>query len=205
MEVRRIAVFASGQGTNFQAIVDAVKAGKLDVEVALLVCDKLYAPVMDRAKEAGVEIFAFRPRDYESREAHDAEIAALLKERKIDLVVLAGYMRLLSPPLTQPFYGRIINIHPSLLPAFPGKDAVKQALRHGVKVTGVTVHFVDDGLDSGPIIAQQAVNVEEDDTAESLLARVHEAEWRLLVQVIGWFREGRVRLDGRKVSVLQRP
>jgi phosphoribosylglycinamide formyltransferase-1 len=199
--LRRIAVFASGQGTNFQAIADAVKAGELDVELALLVCDKPGAPVIGRAERAGVETFVFRPRDYASKEAYEREIAAKLQELGVELIVLAGYMRLVSPVLTEAYSGRIINVHPSILPAFPGKDAIGQALRYGVKLTGVTVHFVDDGLDSGPVIAQQGVAVRDDDTPDSLLERIHRTERQLLLQVIGWFSAGRIHLDGRKVTV----
>jgi phosphoribosylglycinamide formyltransferase-1 len=201
MEVRKIAVFASGQGTNFQAIVDAIQAGQLQVEVGLLVCDKPAAPVVQRAHEAGVEVFTFRPKEYDSREAYEAVILERLQARGIELVVLAGYMRLLTAVLTQAYYGKMINIHPSLLPAFPGLDAVGQAIRYGVKLTGVTVHYVDDGLDSGPIIAQKTVEVRADDTADSLLERIQQMEQVLLPQVIGWFQEGRVQMDERKVYI----
>lgn len=200
--VRRIAVFASGQGTNFQAIVDAVQAGSLSMEVGLLVCDKPHAPVVHRAEQAGVEVFAFRPKMYPSREAYEQEIVQRLEAQGIDLIVLAGYMRLLTPVLTQGYYGRMINIHPSLLPAFPGLDAVGQAMRYGVKLSGVTVHFVDDGLDSGPVIAQEAVSVKQDDTEESLLGRIQEVERSLYPQVLRWFEDGRVQLEGRQVTIL---
>lgn len=201
--VRRIAVFASGQGTNFQAIVDAVQAGSLSVEVGLLVCDKPQAPVVRRAEQAGVEVFAFRPKEYPNREAYEQEIVQRLEAKGIDLIVLAGYMRLLTSVLTHGYYGRMINIHPSLLPAFPGLDAVGQALRYGVKLAGVTVHFVDDGLDSGPVIAQEAVTVREDDTEESLLGRIQEVERSLYPRVLRWFEEGRIQLDGRQVTIRQ--
>lgn len=199
----RIAVFASGQGTNFQHLVDLAAAGRLDADIALLVCDKPAAPVVERARRAGVETFAFRPKDYATREAYETEILDLLRARRIDLVVLAGYMRLLTKVLVDAYYGRMINIHPSLLPAFPGVNAGGQALAYGVKVTGVTVHFVDEGLDTGPIIAQKAVEVRDDDTESSLMERIHAAERELLPQTIEWLRAGRVRLDGRKVTVLR--
>lgn len=201
MEQLRIAVFASGQGSNFQAIVDAAASGELDVQIELLVCDRPNAPVIERANRAGVPTKLIRPREYPSREAYEAEIVAELQGRQIDLVVLAGYMRLLTNTLVDPYYGRMINIHPSLLPAFPGVDGVRQALDYGVKVTGATVHFVDNGMDTGPIIAQRAVDIREDDTEATLLERIHVVEQELLIGTIRLIREGRVRLDGRKVSV----
>jgi phosphoribosylglycinamide formyltransferase-1 len=197
----RIAVFASGNGSNFQAIADAAAAGTLDVEVSLLVCDKPQAFVVERARRAGVPAFLFRPKEYASREAYEEVIVSKLREHQVDLVVLAGYMRLLTKVLVEPYYGRIINVHPALLPAFPGVNGVRQALDYGVKVTGATVHFVDLGMDTGPIIAQQAVEIREDDTEESLLERIHAAERKLLLDTIGWIRAGKVQLEGRKVSV----
>ncbi|PYI50039.1 phosphoribosylglycinamide formyltransferase [Paenibacillus flagellatus] len=197
----RIAVFASGSGTNFQAIVDAVQAGKLDVDVELLVCDRPGARVVERAAAAGVETFAFRPKDYASKEAYETEIVARLQRKRIDLIVLAGYMRIISQTLLAPYEGRIVNIHPSLLPSFPGLDAIGQALAHGVKVTGVTVHFVDGGMDTGPIIAQAPVEVADDDTAETLAAKIHPVEHALYPAVIRGIREGEFALspDGRRV------
>ncbi|MDF2722160.1 MAG: purN [Paenibacillus sp.] len=198
----RIAVFASGSGTNFQAIVDAVKAGKLNVEVALLVCDRPNAEVVSRAAAEGVETFAFRPKQYASKSEYEAEIVRLLRQKQVDLIVLAGYMRIISETLLEPYAGRMVNIHPSLLPAFPGLDAIGQALAHGVKVTGVTVHFVDGGMDTGPIIAQRAVEVAGDDNAETLAAKIHPVEHKLYSEVIGGIAGGRVTLmsDGRHVA-----
>ncbi|WP_144941384.1 phosphoribosylglycinamide formyltransferase [Paenibacillus sp. 32O-W] len=198
----RIAVFASGSGSNFQAIADAVKAGQLDVELGLLVCDKPRAAVVDRADRAGIPSFVFRPREFSSREEYEREIVKRLKEHDIDLVVLAGYMRLITETLVTPYYGRMINIHPSLLPSFPGLNAVEQALEHGAKVTGVTVHYVDGGMDTGPIIAQRALAIGEGESAESLTERIHKIEHELYPEVIQWVREDRVRLDGRRVRVI---
>lgn len=197
----RIAVFASGQGSNFGAIVDAVQAGKLDVSIELLVCDKPLAPVVARAEAAGVEAFVFKPKDYASREAYEEIILARMQEKKVDLVVLAGYMRIITSVLVEPYYGRMVNIHPSMLPSFTGVNAIGQALDYGVKITGVTVHYVDGGLDSGPIIAQHAVEVLEGDTEASLATRIHAVEQQLYPQVIGWIAEGRVNLEGRHVTV----
>lgn len=203
--MRRIAVFASGSGSNFQAIVNAVKEGRLDVSVELLVCDKPKAYVVERAQAAGVPTLTFRPKEYSSREEYERMILAELEARGIELIVLAGYMRIITHTLVEPFYGRMVNIHPSLLPSFPGVDAIGQALAHGVKVTGVTVHFVDGGMDTGPIIAQQAVDIREDDTADTLGARIHAVEHELYVKALGWLSSGRVKLgaEGRKVTIAQ--
>ncbi|MNQ99517.1 Phosphoribosylglycinamide formyltransferase [compost metagenome] len=146
-------------------------------------------------------VFAFNPKEYESREAYETLVLKELQDRQVDLVVMAGYMRIITNVLVEPFFGRMINIHPSLLPSFPGVRAVEQAVEYGVKQTGVTVHFVDGGLDSGPIIAQRAVEIHEHETADSLTERIHAAEHVLLPQVVRWLREGRVSLDGRRVSV----
>jgi len=180
----RIAVFASGSGSNFQAIAEAAKAGKLDARIELLVCDRPQAPVVQRAQEAGVAVHTFRPKEYPSREAYEQEILELLRGRQVELVVLAGYMRILTDVLVNAYWGRMINIHPSLLPSFPGLHAVRQALEHGVKVTGITVHLVDGGLDSGPILAQRALDIRPDDTEQSLGERIHPMEHELLPQVI---------------------
>ncbi|WP_035290418.1 phosphoribosylglycinamide formyltransferase [Brevibacillus thermoruber] len=200
--VKRIAIFASGSGSNFEAIVQATRSGRLEgAEVALLVCDKPGAKVLERAERLGVEAFAFEPKAYPDKAAFETKIVAELRRRDVALVVLAGYMRLVGPTLLSAYEGQIINLHPSLLPAFPGKDAVGQALAYGVKITGVTVHVVDAGLDTGPIIAQVPVAVRETDTAESLAARIHEVEHELLVDVIGQLLAGRMRLEGRHVRL----
>lgn len=201
MAALRIAIFASGQGTNFQTIADAVREGKLDVTIELLVCDKPSAPVIQRASQAGVDAFVFKPKDYPSREAYESEILKELQNRQVDLVVLAGYMRILTPTLVEPYMGRMINIHPSLLPSFPGINAIGQALEHGVKVTGVTVHFVDGGLDSGPIIAQTAVPVNEEDDEASLTVRIQQAEKELYPEAIRLIAQGSITIEGRKVSI----
>lgn len=200
--MKKIAIFASGSGSNFEAIVQAVQSGRLEgVEVSLLVCDKPGAKVVERAERLGVEAFVFSPKAYADKAAFEADIVAELRKRDVTLVVLAGYMRLIGETLLAAYEGSIINLHPSLLPAFPGKDAIGQAIAHGVKITGVTVHVVDAGLDTGPIIAQMPVAVEETDTTETLAARIHQVENQLLVEVIGWLAAGRVKLDGRLVRV----
>jgi phosphoribosylglycinamide formyltransferase-1 len=197
----RLAVFASGSGSNFQAVAEAIRDQGIPARIELVVCDKPSAYVLERAKAFGVDTYLFNPKKYPSREAYEREILAELRKRGIEWIVLAGYMRLITPVLVEPYYGRMINLHPALLPAFPGVNSIRQALDYGVKITGVTVHFVDSGMDTGPIIAQQAVEVRQDDTEESLAARVHAAEHELLPRVVRWIAEGRVTLSGRKVDI----
>ncbi|MBE9917467.1 phosphoribosylglycinamide formyltransferase [Paenibacillus donghaensis] len=202
MSAYRIAVFASGEGSNFQALAERANAGELGgAEIALLVCDKPSAPVVQRAERLGVQAHLFKPKDYDSREAYEREIVHKLEEHRVDLVVLAGYMRLLTPVIVDKYRGRLINIHPSLLPAFPGKDAIGQALAYGVKVSGVTVHFVDEGMDTGPIIAQKALPIVSGETVDSLAQAIHAIERELYPQVVSWFAKGLVQLDGRQVTV----
>ncbi|MFU1796782.1 phosphoribosylglycinamide formyltransferase [Paenibacillus azoreducens] len=202
MSAYRIAVFASGEGSNFQALAERANAGELGgAEIALLVCDKPSAPVVQRAERLGVQAHLFKPKDYNSREAYEREIVHKLEEQRVDLVVLAGYMRLLTPVIVDKYRGRLINIHPSLLPAFPGKDAIGQALAYGVKVSGVTVHFVDEGMDTGPIIAQKALPIVSGETVDSLAQAIHAIERELYPQVVSWFAKGLVQLDGRQVTV----
>lgn len=197
----KIAVFASGSGSNFQALVEAIREQGMPATVSLLVCDKPGARVVQRAEALGVPTYLFNPKSYETREAYEAEIVARLREEGIGLIALTGYMRLVTATLLEPFYGKMINIHPALLPSFPGMHAVRQALGYGVKLTGVTVHFVDGGMDTGPIIAQQAIEVRDDDTEDTLEARVHAVEHKLLPQTVRWIAEGRVALSDRKVTI----
>ncbi|OKP73152.1 phosphoribosylglycinamide formyltransferase [Paenibacillus helianthi] len=202
MQWSRIAVFASGQGSNFAALAEAERAGLLGGgRIELLVSDKPEAPVAKRAEEAGIPSLLLRPKDFASRELYEAEIVAELKRRDIGLIVLAGYMRLITPVLLEPYGGRIINIHPSLLPAFAGKDAIGQALEYGVKLTGVTVHFVDGGMDTGPVIAQRSVVVNAGDTPESLAERIHKIEYELYPEVVRALAEGKVTLEGRQTII----
>lgn len=182
--MKNIAVFASGNGSNFQAIIDAVQTGAVAASIKILVCDKPSAHAIERAKAAGIEYFSFHAKDFPDKQAYEADILAKLAEYKIDLVVLAGYMRLIGPTLLSAYEGRIINIHPSLLPAFPGKDAMGQALRAKAKVSGVTVHYVDAGMDSGPIIAQETVDIDENETIETLQEKIHKVEHQLYPAVI---------------------
>ncbi|WP_018758446.1 phosphoribosylglycinamide formyltransferase [Paenibacillus terrigena] len=201
MERLRMAVFATGNGSNFQALVDAIQEGQLHATMELLVCDRPTAKVVERAEQAGVDTFLFHPKQYANREAYEMEILKQLEEKQIDLVVLAGYMRIITETLVTPYYGRLINIHPSLLPAFPGKDAIQQALDYGTKVTGVTVHFVDGGMDTGPIIAQRAVAIDEGVQVDDVTQSVQRIERELYPQVVQWFCEGRIQLIDRIVHI----
>jgi phosphoribosylglycinamide formyltransferase-1 len=198
--VRRIGVLVSGRGSNLQALIDAARRGELGGEVAVVVSNVETAPGLERARGAGIPT-AFRDHRGKKREAFDAEIVEILRAHRVDLVCLAGFMRLLSPVLVRAFPGRILNIHPALLPAFPGLDAQRQAWEHGAKVSGATVHLVDEGLDSGPIVAQEAVPVLPSDTPETLAARILEVEHRLYPRAVRLLLDGRCRVEGRRVIV----
>lgn len=180
----KLAVFASGSGSNFQAIVNAIAQGKLPAVCTLLVCDKPGAKVIERAKKAGVPAFVAEPKNFENKTAYEQAILKKLKESGVEFIALAGYMRLIGPVLLQAYEGKIVNIHPSLLPSFPGLDAVGQAVDAGVKVTGVTIHYVDSGMDTGPIIAQKAVDIDEGDTKDSVMQKVHAVEHQLYPQTL---------------------
>ncbi|MBN6187725.1 phosphoribosylglycinamide formyltransferase [Aneurinibacillus sp. BA2021] len=198
----KVAVFASGSGSNFAAVMEAIERQELSgIEVELLVCDRPGAHVLERAAQYGVPAFVFRAQDYPDKQSFEQEILERLESLGIELVVLAGYMRLIGETLLKAYGGRMINLHPSLLPAFTGKDAIGQAFRYGVKITGITIHFVDEGMDTGPIIMQHPVPVYGDDDEETLAARIHEQEHRLLPQVVQLIADGRVRLNGRQVYI----
>lgn len=183
MRKTRLAVFASGSGSNYQAIAEACVDGRLDAEVVLLVCDKPGAMVLERAKGFGTECFAFNPKEYASKEAYETEIAALLDEREVDYVCLAGYMRIVGSVLLERYEQRIVNIHPSLLPSFKGAHAIQDAVDYGVKIFGVTTHFVDETLDGGRIIDQGAIVYEGNDI-EELTNLIHKIEHNLYVKSI---------------------
>ncbi|MBN9654843.1 phosphoribosylglycinamide formyltransferase [Halobacillus sp. GSS1] len=179
-----IAVFASGTGSNFDAIVSKVESGELEANIALLVCDRIGAPVIEKAQKHEIDTVVYRAKSFADKAAYEEAVLEDCRQRGIEFIVLAGYMRLIGPTLLKPYERRIVNIHPSLLPAFPGKDAIGQALEKKVKVTGVTVHFVDDGMDTGPIIAQEAIDIEENDTADDVKDKIQTVEHRLYPQVI---------------------
>jgi phosphoribosylglycinamide formyltransferase-1 len=196
-----IAVFASGRGTNFAAIIRAVKKGALKANLSLLVCDNPKAACLGRAKRARIRVALVKREDFLNKKDFESEIIKHLAENKIDLIVLAGFMRLVSPELVKQYKGRILNIHPALLPAFKGTEGIKDAFDYGAKVTGVTVHFVDEELDHGPIILQQAVKIAEDDTVDSLEEKIHKIEHKLYPEAIRLFIEGKLRIEGRKVLI----
>lgn len=196
-----LGVLASGRGSNLQAILDAVEAGHCPARVAVVVSDRAGAPALDRARRGGVKAVHLDPHAYPDRAAFDGAVAAVLAEHAVELVCLAGYMRLLSPGFVAAYRGRILNVHPALLPAFPGLHGQRQALEYGVKVTGATVHFVDEGVDTGPIVLQAAVPVREGDTEETLADRILIEEHRLYPEAIRLYAEGRLEIEGRRVRI----
>lgn len=198
--LKNIAVFASGRGTNFGAIIRAVKKGKIQANLSLLVCDNPKAGAIGRAKRTGIKVALVKREDFANKEDFAAKIIAHLEENKIDLIVLAGFMRLLTPEFVRRYAGRILNIHPALLPSFKGTEAIKDALDYGVGVTGVTVHFVDEKIDHGPIILQKAIQIQED-TLESLEKKIHKIEHYLYPEAIRLYLEGKLKLEGRKVII----
>jgi phosphoribosylglycinamide formyltransferase-1 len=195
---RRLGVLISGRGSNLQSIVDAIESGALDASIALVLSNRPNAAGVQRAREAGLAAISLSARDYPDRDAYDLAVADLLREHDVGLVCLAGFMRLVGQPLLDAFPNRILNIHPSLLPAFPGLDAQRQALEHGVRMTGATVHLVTSELDGGPIVLQSAVPVLDDDTVESLSARILVEEHRIYPHAIRIVLEGGWILDGRR-------
>lgn len=197
MPNRRIAVLISGRGSNLQALIDAVAAGRLDATIAVVISNRAAADGLARARTAGIETLTLPHRDYPTRDAFEAALVAELRARDVALVCLAGFMRLLGRTYLDAFGERTLNVHPSLLPAFPGVDAQTQALEHGVKIAGATVHFVTGELDGGPIVAQGAVDVRDDDTAETLSARILEVEHRIYPQAVASVLDGSWAIQGR--------
>lgn len=182
--MKNFAVFASGSGSNFQAIIDVVKSGELKANLSLLVCDKPNAYAIERANAACIPSFVFNAKDYGSKEEYEKVILEQLKAYNVEFIVLAGYMRLIGPTLLTEYKGRIVNIHPSLLPAFPGKDAIGQALAAKAQWSGVTIHYVDEGMDTGPIIVQERVRLSEKETRESLQQKIQEIEHKLYPSIL---------------------
>ena len=193
-----LGVLISGRGSNLQAIIDAIASGHLPATIAIVISNRADSAGLQRARDAGIETLHLNPRDFRDRDAYDAAIAAALTARHVDLVCLAGFMRLVGQPLLDAFPRRILNIHPSLLPSFPGLDAQRQALEHGVQVTGATVHLVTSELDGGPIVLQAAVPVLPGDTVEALSARVLVEEHRLYPEAIRIVLEGGWTIDARR-------
>jgi phosphoribosylglycinamide formyltransferase-1 len=195
---RRIAVLISGRGSNLQSIIDAIAAGTLDATIAVVISNRAGAQGLARARDAGIEALFLNPKDFPDRDAYDRAIVEALRARDVTLVCLAGFMRLIGAPLLDAFPQRILNIHPSLLPSFRGLDAQRQALEHGVRVSGATVHLVTSQLDDGPIVLQAAVPVREDDSVETLSARILIEEHRIYPEAIGLVLDGHWSVDGRR-------
>jgi phosphoribosylglycinamide formyltransferase-1 len=196
--LKKIGILLSGRGSNFEAIADSIQAGKLHAEIAIVISNRADAPGLESAKRRGLNAHLISSKG-RIREQHDAEVVAALKQAQVDLICLAGYMRLLSPDFIRAFSNRIVNIHPSLLPAFPGMDAQKQALEYGVKVTGCTVHFVDEHLDHGPIILQKTAAVLDGDDVHTLSARILEQEHTAYSEAIEFVLSGDVEIQGRTI------
>ena len=195
---RRLGVLISGRGSNLQSIIDAIRDRRLDAEIAIVVSSRDDAAGLKRASEAGIETICLRPRDYTGREAYDRAMASALEARRVSLVCLAGFMRLVGPPLLAAFPNRMLNIHPSLLPAFPGLNAQRQALEYGVRFSGATVHLVTSELDGGPIVLQSAIPVRADDTEETLSTRILAEEHRIYPEAIQMLLDGDWSIQGRR-------
>ncbi len=199
--MKRIGVLISGRGTNLQALIDAEKRGEISGKIVVVISNKSDALGLERARQAGIKTEVVTKKDYPEREDHDRRVAQILEENGVDLVVLAGYMRILTHVLVDKYKNRIINIHPSLLPAFKGVEAQRQAIEYGVKISGCTTHFVDLDMDAGPIILQTAVPVLDNDTPESLAERILPEEHKILVKSVKLFCEDRLRVNGRHVTI----
>ena len=197
----KLAVLASGSGSNLQAMIDAIAAGALPAKIQLVLSDKADAFALERAKQAGIPTVVISPQAFATREEYDRQVVAAIRQYEVDVVALAGYMRVVTPGFLQAFPQRVVNIHPALLPAFPGLHGQRQAWEYGVKVSGCTVHFVDEGTDTGPIIAQATVPVLDTDDADTLAARILEQEHRLYPHVLKLLAEGRVSIEGRRVKI----
>lgn len=198
----KIAILVSGSGTNLQTLIDRLHKNKTcGIEIAVVISDRRKAYALTRAKRAGIPTQVIRTQDFENRIKFDEEISKQIERYAAELVVLAGFMKLFQPPFVRKYRNRILNVHPTLLPAFPGAHSVADTLHYGVKVTGVTVHFVDEGIDSGPIIAQTVVPVLDTDDEERLHARIQIEEHKLYPQVIKWYAQGKLKIEGRKVIV----
>jgi len=204
MNITNIAVLVSGRGSNMQAIIDNIKNGTIpNASIAVVLSDVGGTYALERAQNQGIDTFFVNPVQYEDKASYESEILRILEKYNIDLILLAGYMRVVGPTLLNPYRNKMLNIHPALLPSFPGLHGQKQAFDHGVRVTGCTVHFVDDGVDTGPIIIQKCVQVLEDDTEESLASRILEQEHKIFPEAVRLFVQGQLRIEGRKVRILE--
>ena len=201
----KFAVFASGEGSNLQAIIDAVQSGIIKAELALVVSDRRKAFALKRAAAAGIKTICLVRKDYGTPQSYERDIVISLKEEGIDFIVLAGFMKVLSPFFIKTFSNKILNVHPSLLPAFKGSRGIKDTFTYGTKVAGVTVHFVDDKMDHGPIIAQQAFRLAPKETLKSLEERIHKVEHKIFPKAIALFADDRLKISGRTVHILDKP
>jgi phosphoribosylglycinamide formyltransferase-1 len=200
----KIGVLASGRGSNFQSIINAIENKEIDAEIVLLITDNPEAYAIKRAINHGIEFIVMIPDNYPSKDLYFKEIANEFRKRKVDLVVLAGFMRIVKKPLIEAFPMKIMNIHPALLPSFPGLHSQKQAIEYGVKISGCTVHFVDEGMDTGPIIIQAAVPVFHDDTDETLSERILKMEHKIFPEAIKLYSENRLEVEGRIVKIKEK-
>lgn len=196
-----IAVLASGRGTDLQSVMDACERKEIPGKVVCVISNNAQAYALERIKKHQIDGYFVNPKDFKDKNTYELELIKIFKQHKTDLVVLAGYMRIVGKVLLENYYMKMINIHPALLPSFPGLQGQKQALEHGAKVSGCTVHFVDEGCDTGPIILQAAVIVKEDDTVETLTARILKEEHKILPQAVKLFAEGKLKIEGRRVKI----
>lgn len=201
MNNHKVGVLVSGRGSNLQAIMDKIAEGVLPLEIAVVISDKADASALERAEKAGIPNFAVVRKECADKKEFEAKIDEILRAHGVELIVLAGFMRILGPDFISGWRHKIINIHPALLPSFPGLDAQGQAIRYGAKVSGCTVHFVDEGMDTGPIILQKVVPVTDDDTEETLAARILEQEHKALPEALSLWAAGRIAVQGRKVTI----
>lgn len=201
MRKKSIAILLSGRGSNFEAIYRAIKEGEINAEIRVVISNKEDARGLLKAREFGLETVFLNPKEFSSREEYDLKLAEEIEKRDIDLICLAGWMRILTPPFVQRFRNRIMNIHPALLPSFPGLEAQRQALEHGVRFSGCTVHFVNEEVDAGPIILQAVVPVFQNDTVETLSERILKEEHRIYPQAVKLFVEEKLKIEGRRVII----
>ena len=201
MGILKIGVLASGRGSNFQAIMDSIRTGYLKASITVLITDNPKSFSIERAKKNRIESLIMIPHTFSSRDEYFKNIASELKKRDVELVILAGFMRIVGKPLLDSYPNKVMNIHPALLPSFPGLHGQKQAYDYGVKISGCTVHFVDEGMDTGPVIIQAAVPVKDGDTEESLSERILQCEHKIFPEAIKLYSEGRIELHGRKIRI----
>lgn len=201
MKTLNLGVLASGRGSNFQAIIDEIETGRLRALIKVLIVDNPGAYAIERAKKHAIEHLCLEPKDYSSKDEYFFAITEELKKRDVELVILAGFMRIVRRPLIEAYPNRIMNIHPALLPSFPGLHGQRQAVEYGVRISGCTVHFVDEGMDTGPVIIQAAVPVSPDDNEETLSERILRLEHRIFPEAIRLYSEGKLKIEGRKVRI----